>query len=168
VWVDPQTGARTIISDATTGRGPAFFSPLEIAVEPTGTLVTARVINKRCASQRTGKTVMPGGRSPGQQRGLGEAEARQDSSPCALQLRKDIALLADHDQGRTSGRGKEIMPLLEVEPKGEPPRMLHAEGTSRAQQQDSTGCPVQPRALSRTVSSSTARRNCCGFRRPVP
>jgi len=41
VWVDPQTGARTIISDATTGRGPAFFAPSEIAVEPTGTLVVA-------------------------------------------------------------------------------------------------------------------------------
>ena len=29
------------MSDATIGRGPAFFAPIEIAVEPTGTLVVA-------------------------------------------------------------------------------------------------------------------------------
>ena len=39
--IHPVTGARTIVSDATIGRGPAFFAPIEIAVEPTGTLVVA-------------------------------------------------------------------------------------------------------------------------------
>ena len=33
VRVDPQTGARTIISDATTGSGPALVRPIAIAVE---------------------------------------------------------------------------------------------------------------------------------------
>ena len=40
VRVDPQTGARTIISDATTGRGPPFQQLGNIAVEATGDLVT--------------------------------------------------------------------------------------------------------------------------------
>ena len=39
--VDPQTGARTIISDATTGSGPPFQELGNIAVEATGDLVTA-------------------------------------------------------------------------------------------------------------------------------
>jgi hypothetical protein len=55
-------------------------------------------------------------------------------SPCAgctstatastqLRLGKDIALLLDHDQGRTLGLGKVIIPLLQVQPKRQPPRM---------------------------------------------
>jgi hypothetical protein len=40
VRVDPQTGARTIISDATTGSGPMFQRLGNIAVEATGDLVT--------------------------------------------------------------------------------------------------------------------------------
>ena len=41
VRVDPQTGARTIVSDATTGTGPTFGtrSLMGLAVEPTGNLV---------------------------------------------------------------------------------------------------------------------------------
>ena len=40
VWVDPQTGARTIISDATTGSAPPFQRFGNIEVEATGELVT--------------------------------------------------------------------------------------------------------------------------------
>ncbi len=39
VRVDPNTGARTIISDASVGSGPAFITPLRIAVEAHGSLV---------------------------------------------------------------------------------------------------------------------------------
>jgi sugar lactone lactonase YvrE len=39
VRVDPQTGARTIISDATTGSGPALVRPIAIAVEASGAFV---------------------------------------------------------------------------------------------------------------------------------
>src|SRR5262245_37136489 len=41
----------------------------------------------------------------------------------ALWLGKDITLLVDHDQRRTPGLGKVIIALLQVQPKGQPPRM---------------------------------------------
>jgi hypothetical protein len=85
---------------------------IEVWQSPTLTESSAKDV-----PERTGEVLMPGALSPGQQRGLGEAEARQGSSPCALRLRKDIALLADQDQGWTPGLGKEIMPLFQVQPK---------------------------------------------------
>jgi sugar lactone lactonase YvrE len=39
VRVDPQTGARSIVADATTGSGPPLLAVVHIAVEATGTLV---------------------------------------------------------------------------------------------------------------------------------
>ena len=39
VRVDPVSGNRTIVSDATTGTGPPFVSPTGIAVEADGALV---------------------------------------------------------------------------------------------------------------------------------
>ena len=53
IRINPVTGARTIVPDATIGSGPALFAPSEIAVEPTGTLVVAY----RAQGSRYGSTL---------------------------------------------------------------------------------------------------------------
>ena len=46
VRVDPLSGARTIIADATIGSGPAFASLIDLAVEASGTMVVVDDILK--------------------------------------------------------------------------------------------------------------------------
>jgi hypothetical protein len=66
VRVNPRTGNRTIVSDATRGTGPALIAPLGVAVEANGHLVVidgkARAV-VRIDSSTGDRTIVSGGTS---------------------------------------------------------------------------------------------------------